>query len=343
MLQCKYSCRHKHRYLLSINCSLKCGTDSHLCLTKTHIATYKAIHWARRLHIALYRLNSALLVGGLLIAERRLHSLLQVTIGRKSEAFARLTLGIEGNKFARDILDSLLGCSLEFLPRATTQLMHLRSLAIATLIARDTVQRVNIYKENIAITIDQLDNLLTLARNRVRKVNQTVKTTYAIVYMHHIIAYSQSVKFGDGHLLIALNLTIYFIASIAVKYLMLSIQAQAGIIIHKAFVQQQSHHLKFYIRAVKTVENIIQTLHLRPIVGEHITLQSLLSARLNIVSKEGEVFIKLTLRTGVEIDSHRCRTLCNIVLEQEHRFTLQIIDKLATRSYLLCHLLRLLA
>ena len=223
VLQCKDCCRHKYRHLLAIHSRLKCRAYSHLGLSEAYISADKAIHRTRRLHIALYSLDSSLLIGGLLIAERRLHSLLKVAVGREGKTFARLTLGIEGDKFSRDILNCLFGCSLNLLPSTAAEFMHLRTLSIATLVARDAVERVDIYKEHIAIAIDKFDNLPRLATHWVRQGYKTVKATYTVVDMDNIVAHAQSIELGNGHLLIALNLAIYLIATVAVKYLMLSI------------------------------------------------------------------------------------------------------------------------
>ena len=101
--------------------------------------------------------------------------------------------------------------------------MYLRALAIATLIARDAVERVDIYKEYIAIAVDKLNNLPRLASHRVRKCYKAIKATHAVVNMDNIVTHTQSIKFCHGHLFIALNLAINLITAIAVKYLMLSI------------------------------------------------------------------------------------------------------------------------
>ena len=236
VLQCKDCRRYKYCHLLAIYRRLKCSADSDLSLTKAHIATDKSIHRAHRLHIALHRLDSSLLVRCLLIAERRLHSLLQITIRRECKALACLTLCIEGNKLSRYIFDSLLGRALELLPSTTAQLMHLWSLAIATLVTRYAVERVNIDKEHIAISIYQLNHLPRLSSRRVRQRHKTVKATHAVVNMDNIVANPQCIEFGNGHLLVTLNLAINLVTTVAVKYLMLRIETQSGVVIDKTLM-----------------------------------------------------------------------------------------------------------
>ena len=83
------------------------------------------------------------------------------------------------------------------------------------------MQRVDIDKKHIVITIDQLNSLVQLST--LIDLNQTSETSHAMIYMHHIVAHLQRIELRNGHLLIALDLAVDSIAAIAVKYLMIGI------------------------------------------------------------------------------------------------------------------------
>ena len=213
--------------------------------------------------------------------------------------------------------------------------MHLWSLAIATLIAGYAVERVDIYKQHIAIAIDKLNNLSRLTTGRVRQRHKTVKTTHSVIYMDNIISNSERIKLGSGHLLVALNLSIDFISAIAVENLMLCIERQSGIIIHKTLVQQQSHHLRCYIVAVYAMKNILQTLHLRQIIGEDIALQPFASTTGHIIGKHLEVLAKTTLWLSMEDDRSGTRSLGEVIFKHQQRRACHICNKGTAGAHLL--------
>ena len=131
--------RHQNRHLLTVGHSLKCRTHSHFGLAKTYVATHQTIHRAGRLHILLDRLDRLLLVGRILILERGLQLVLQVSVGRKSKTGSRLALGVECDQLARDIFDRLFGGVLQLLPSTRTEFIDLWRLAVARFVARDAV------------------------------------------------------------------------------------------------------------------------------------------------------------------------------------------------------------
>ena len=70
--------------------------------------------------------------------ERGFQLLLQISIRRKGESLAGLALGIEGDQFARDVLDGLLGRGLELLPGSAAQFIDFGRFAFAALVSRNT-------------------------------------------------------------------------------------------------------------------------------------------------------------------------------------------------------------
>ncbi len=94
VLQCEYGRGHEHRRLFAVDSRLERGAYGNFGLAEAHVAAYETIHRLLRLHVALYGLRGALLVGRILPYERRLQLLLQVAVGREGEALRCLALGI---------------------------------------------------------------------------------------------------------------------------------------------------------------------------------------------------------------------------------------------------------
>ena len=178
------------------------------------------------------------------------------------------------------------------------------------------MQRVNIDEEHIIILIDKFDGLVQFAI--LVNLHQAAEAPHAVVDMHHIVAHLQSVEFRYGHLLIALDLAIDTIATIAVKYLMIGVEAYFQTIIHKALVQRYRHSIELYTAASHLVEDIIQTLDLRPILREDIGSIPLQHRIRNIISQHLKVFVELGLWRGCKRDCHVGHSLCNIIALQAH-------------------------
>ena len=119
--------------------------------------------------------------------------MLQVAVRREGESFRSLALGVEGDQFARNILDGLLGGVLEFLPSAVAQFVNLRRLAVARFVARNAVERMDVDEQHVAVLINQLDRLLhaSVARG---DLHQPVETPHPVVDVHHIVARTQLVQ-----------------------------------------------------------------------------------------------------------------------------------------------------
>ena len=81
MLEGEHRCRHEHRHLLGVARRLERRTYRHFGLAETHVATHKAVHRSGRLHVGFHVVRGALLVGRVLVEERRLKLVLQVRVG----------------------------------------------------------------------------------------------------------------------------------------------------------------------------------------------------------------------------------------------------------------------
>ena len=138
--------------------------------------------------------------------------------------------------------------------------MHLWRLVVTTLVASNAVQRVDIDKEHIAIAIDELYRLVHLAT--LLNLDQTSKAAYTVVDMGDIVAHLQRVQLGNGHLLIALDLTIYLVSAVSFEESMLGIERNPEIVVGEAVVQGEACHLELCTLAPCGVKQPLKTLRL---------------------------------------------------------------------------------
>ena len=97
MLPCKYCGRNKNGALLALAYAFKGRTESHLGLTEAHIAAQQPLHGNIALHIRLYFVYTAKLIGRFLKLEPPLKVVLHVGIGRKCVALCVHPRRIKGD------------------------------------------------------------------------------------------------------------------------------------------------------------------------------------------------------------------------------------------------------
>ena len=86
--------RDEHRHLLAVAHGLESGADGQLRLAKPDVSADEAVHRRLTLHVGLDGLVGLILVGRVLIEERRLELLLHIRVGRKGVALLVLSLGV---------------------------------------------------------------------------------------------------------------------------------------------------------------------------------------------------------------------------------------------------------
>ena len=86
---------YQNGHLLGIGHRLEGSPDGHLRLAEPHVAAHESVHRLCLLHVVLHEFDGLLLVGSLLVRERRLQLMLQITVGRKGKTAALLALGIQ--------------------------------------------------------------------------------------------------------------------------------------------------------------------------------------------------------------------------------------------------------
>ena len=132
---------HQDGHLLAVQHSFHHRAQSHLCLTKAHIAAQQPVHGNGRFHVPLDLPNAPELVIGLRIGKVVLKFLLPGGVGGKRIAALTLPGGIELNERPGHIPGRLAGPGFGFLPcvRANFIQLHRSVLAAADVLA-DEVQ-----------------------------------------------------------------------------------------------------------------------------------------------------------------------------------------------------------
>ena len=319
--------RHQHGDLLAVHGRLERCADRHLGLAEAHVAADQPVHRLVGLHVLLDGRHGRLLVGRVLPLERRLQLVLQIAVGRKCESLAGLAFGIEGDQLARNILDGLLGGVLELLPCAVAQLVDLRRLAVARLVARNAMERMDVHEQHVSILVNQLDSLVHLAV--LVDLHQPVETPHAVVDMHHIVARPQLVQLGDGHLFVAPDLAVDAVTLVAVENLMVGIEAQLQVVVHETLVQRHRKGPHDGLPASDLVKDVFETLDLHLVFREDIGRVAAQRIADHVVGQHLEILVELGLGSRIELYGRRGGTLRQVVAQGEHPTVRQIAERLA--------------
>ena len=248
--------------------------------------------------------------------------MLQVAVGREGEPPARLPTGIEGDQLARDILNGFLGGVLELEPRPAAELVDLRRLAVAALVAGDAVEGVDVHEEHVVIPVHQLDGLVYPAV--FVDFDQPAEASDPVVDMHHVIPHAKLVQLGDGHLLVAFDLPIDAVALVAVENLVVGIEAAAQVVVHEPFVERQGQGLEAHLSPADLPENVLQAFDLRLVFREDVGRVAPLRRGEDVVGQQLEILVEAGLRRGVEIDDRIGGPLAQAV-PQQHQAALRHI------------------
>ena len=270
----------------------------------------------------LHELDGLLLVGSLLVRERRLQLMLQITVGRKGKTAALLALGIQLDEFAGNILDGALRGVLHALPRSRTELIDARRrIAVLILVARNAVQRMDIDQQHIAVPVFELHGLVHLAV--LHRPHQTAETPHAVVDMHHVVARLQLVQLRHGKCLTAVYLTPKRITLITFEQLVVGIETKPEPVVHETFVQGDGKCRELHLRESFRCEDIPQALYLRLVIGKDADFVTRFASVMYIFGKQLITFIESGLRQGIENDRTGGGQLLRAVPPQQQRPVLQ--------------------
>ena len=188
----------EHRRLLAAHHGLEDRAQGHLGLAVTHIATEQAVHDLGLLHVALDVLDGGQLVRRLLVGEVVLK--LPLPGGVPVEGVARhgLTLGVELEQVARDVLDGLAHLALLPLPLAAGQAVQLGRFALGADVLLHPIQLVRGHVQLVGALVADVQKVAIGAL--AGQAHHAHELAHAVVLVHHVVAHLQ---IGEGGNLLA--------------------------------------------------------------------------------------------------------------------------------------------
>ena len=292
---------HQDGHLLVVARGLEGGAHGHFRLTKAHVAAHQAIHRSGALHVGLHVGRSLALVGRVFVEERGFELALQEAVGAELIALLLAALRVEADEVAGDVLDFLLRAVLQLLPRTRAQLVEAGRFALLALVLGHLVEGVDGDEHHVVVLIDKLDDLLRGVA--VGDAHQAGKATYAVVGVHHVVARLELVEFlqREGYLAAARLVALEVVLVEAVEQLVVGEDAQAQLVVGKAFVQGLLHRRKGDLLAPALLEDGTDAVGLLGAVATDIDGIAVGQIAGKAVGHEVEVLVEDGLRRRVEL------------------------------------------
>ena len=185
----------EHRRLLAAHHGLEDRAQGHLGLAVAHVAAQQAVHDLGLLHVALDVLDGGQLVRRLLVGEVVLE--LPLPGGVLLEGVARhgLTLGVELEQVARDVLDGLAHLALLPLPLAAGQAVQLRRFALRADVLLHPIQLVRGHVQLVGALVADVQKVAIGAL--AGQAHHAHELAHAVVLVHHVVAHLQIGEGGD--------------------------------------------------------------------------------------------------------------------------------------------------
>ena len=199
MLQGQDSGGNQHRNLLAVPHRLERGPYGNFGLSEAYIPADKPVHGIGFFHVVLHRCCSALLVGGILVHERRFQLLLHIGVGGKGISFRRLTLGIQLDEVLRYILDLLLGVGLEGYPGFAPQLIDFRGFPVRRAETGYLVKGMDAHEHHVPVLVGEFYHFAGTSLVVVH-LHQSSEDAHAVVDMYYIIPYVEGIQVVEGEL-----------------------------------------------------------------------------------------------------------------------------------------------
>ena len=189
MLVCKYGRRNEHCSLLAVHDALEHSARRYFRFSESYISAQESVHRPRHLHVALYLIYTAQLVGCFLVREHIFKLSLPRSIRTERIPFLHRPLRGQPYELFRHICDSGLCSRLRLFPVAAAQLVYLRSSAARAYIRLDKVHLLYRHIQYILSCI--LYSHVVLAYAFYDKRFYADKPSYTVILMNDIIALFQ--------------------------------------------------------------------------------------------------------------------------------------------------------
>ena len=128
--------RREHQRLLAVDRDRERRAHRDLRLAEADVAADEPVHRVRRLEVLLHRFDRRLLVGRLAVRERRLEARDPLVLEVERDPGARLTLRVQRDQLAGQLLHRLACARLEQLPRLAAELRQRGRLRVGADVAR---------------------------------------------------------------------------------------------------------------------------------------------------------------------------------------------------------------
>ncbi len=183
--------RSEDGHLLSVLDGLERRADGDLGLSVSNVPADQQVHGPRQLHSPLHLLRDALLVGRLVVDERRLHLALPARVGAEGVRVADPAGGVELEELSRHGLNRVLRPLLQLLPVTAPQAVEARRRVIrAVLDIRDPafhqIGAVVGHPEEVALRVLDHQRLQLFARDA--DALQPAVAPDAVVEVNDIVA-----------------------------------------------------------------------------------------------------------------------------------------------------------
>ena len=251
--------------------------------------------------------------------------MLHVAVGRKGEAPAGLTLRVQRDQLAGDVLDGLFRVELHALPCPRAELVYFRRLAVLVLVLRDAVQRVDVYQQHVVVAVDELDRLVHLAV--LDRPRQSPEAADAVVDVHDVIAYFQRVEFLNRQAFASVQLAPDTVALVAVEYLVVGVETVFRRMVDEPRVQCQRNGVEDDVLLSDRVEDVRQPLDLSLVVGEQTGRIASQTVRVDVVGQQIEFLVEFGLGRRVERDADFGGPLADVVAQQHESRLLRVGEK----------------
>ena len=184
--------RHEEGDLLAVLSGLEGGTDGDFGFPEADVAADEPVHRGGRFHVRLDGLGGSGLVGRVLILEGGFEFALPHRVRGEGEACRGLSLRIEFDEVAGDVLDPLFRARLCPFPLPGAELRQTRLMALLAGVLVQLVERVHVDVQHVLVLIDQPDGLLLFAAHS--DVLHARELPDAVVDVDHEVAGGEVLK-----------------------------------------------------------------------------------------------------------------------------------------------------
>ena len=301
VLQGEDGCRHQHGHLFIVGHRLEGGPDGDFGFAEAHVAADEAVHRVGLFHVALHGSGCGFLAWGVFVHEGGLEFVLHIGVARECEALGGLALGVQLDEVFGYVLDLAFGATLEVFPCLAAEFVDLWRHAVGRTETRYLIKVVDAHEHHVAVAVNQFHHFLGAAVV-VGDAHQSAEGSYAVVDMHHIVAYVEGIQVVKSQLLCLFHAAAELHAVETVEDFVVGVAADFVFRINEAGVDIAALD-EFGQTAAVLGEDAAQTVDLALLFPVDEYLEAVLDAGGDVGRQNFEVFVEGRLRGDAE--THR--------------------------------------